>query len=128
GQRRGQLRQAGVRQGALDRAEHHRPPGPGPARLAEDRGRVLRHLRELWQGDPGPASRGTAVRHTLRGVCLPLQLIRRLALPLVIAAAVVVADQATKRMAERSEEHTSELQSREKLVCRLLLEKTTKTL
>ncbi|HLV89944.1 MAG: signal peptidase II [Acidimicrobiales bacterium] len=33
-------------------------------------------------------------------MCLPLQLIRRLALPLVIAAAVVVADQATKRMAE----------------------------
>src|SRR5690606_30933606 len=99
GQRRGQLRQAGVRQGALDRAEHHRPPGPGPARIAEDRGRVLRHLRALWQGDPGPASRGTAVRHTLRGVCLALQLIRRLALPLVIATAVVVADQATMRMA-----------------------------
>src|SRR5690606_12377963 len=28
---------------------------------------------------------------------------------------------------ERSEEHTSELQSREKLVCRLLLEKTTQS-
>src|SRR6266511_4811802 len=30
------------------------------------------------------------------------------------------------QIAERSEEHTSELQSREKLVCRLLLEKKTK--
>src|SRR5207302_8600892 len=30
------------------------------------------------------------------------------------------------RMAERSEEHTSELQSRENLVCRLLLEKKKK--
>src|SRR5690606_8564119 len=29
----------------------------------------------------------------------------------------------TERLAERSEEHTSELQSRENLVCRLLLEK-----
>src|SRR5690606_20838726 len=33
------------------------------------------------------------------------------------------ADEAEKMMAERSEEHTSELQSRENLVCRLLLEK-----
>src|SRR5690606_26142694 len=32
----------------------------------------------------------------------------------------------SKRMKERSEEHTSELQSREKLVCRLLLEKKNK--
>src|SRR5690606_41428991 len=31
------------------------------------------------------------------------------------------------RVAERSEEHTSELQSRENLVCRLLLEKKKKT-
>src|SRR3712207_8792598 len=33
---------------------------------------------------------------------------------------------APKRLAARSEEHTSELQSRQYLVCRLLLEKTTK--
>src|SRR3712207_7545384 len=32
------------------------------------------------------------------------------------------------RGAERSEEHTSELQSRQYLVCRLLLEKATRTL
>src|SRR5690606_41284295 len=34
---------------------------------------------------------------------------------------------AARRMAERSEEHTSELQSRENLVCRLLLEKKKST-
>src|SRR5687768_18123872 len=33
-----------------------------------------------------------------------------------------------KRLAERSEEHTSELQSRLHLVCRLLLEKKKKTI
>src|SRR5690606_39747343 len=36
---------------------------------------------------------------------------------------VVMAGQGGGRGAARSEEHTSELQSREKLVCRLLLEK-----
>src|SRR6266511_4441933 len=36
---------------------------------------------------------------------------------------VQIADEAGDRGAKRSEEHTSELQSREKLVCRLLLEK-----
>src|SRR5690606_41981126 len=35
----------------------------------------------------------------------------------------VASDPATWQIAQRSEEHTSELQSREKLVCRLLLEK-----
>src|SRR5436309_9413168 len=35
---------------------------------------------------------------------------------------------AVERAARRSEEHTSELQSREKLVCRLLLEKKKETL
>src|SRR5204862_5718684 len=36
------------------------------------------------------------------------------------------ADPSTGRLAERSEEHTSELQSRRDLVCRLLLEKKKK--
>src|SRR3712207_8256150 len=35
-------------------------------------------------------------------------------------------DQAEQRRAQRSEEHTSELQSRQYLVCRLLLEKKKK--
>src|SRR3712207_9023835 len=37
------------------------------------------------------------------------------------------AHSASERSVERSEEHTSELQSRQYLVCRLLLEKTKKT-
>src|SRR2546422_8397588 len=43
--------------------------------------------------------------------------------PLVAGAPVVVEDQLLIERAERSEEHTSELQSRLHLVCRLLLEK-----
>src|SRR5690606_39539181 len=35
----------------------------------------------------------------------------------------ILASQADQRITRRSEEHTSELQSRENLVCRLLLEK-----
>src|SRR5690606_40319939 len=35
----------------------------------------------------------------------------------------IAAYERTKEQVDRSEEHTSELQSREKLVCRLLLEK-----
>src|SRR5690606_41913129 len=41
------------------------------------------------------------------------------------AAGQQVADLAAGRLGPRSEEHTSELQSREKIVCRLLLEKKT---
>src|SRR3712207_8593716 len=44
--------------------------------------------------------------------------------PAVIQAKNVMRDRCEKR----SEEHTSELQSRQYLVCRLLLEKKTKTL
>src|SRR3712207_8078154 len=39
----------------------------------------------------------------------------------------VAAGRARPRVAARSEEHTSELQSRQYLVCRLLLEKKTQT-
>src|SRR5690625_5489780 len=45
---------------------------------------------------------------------------------LALALVVVVLDQWTKHL--RSEEHTSELQSRGHLVCRLLLEKKNRTL
>src|SRR5690606_41879276 len=46
-----------------------------------------------------------------------------MAAPAVVALAALVASPAI--VAPRSEEHTSELQSRENLVCRLLLEKKT---
>src|SRR5690606_39354793 len=42
------------------------------------------------------------------------------------AYVIVRRDQEVANSANRSEEHTSELQSREKLVCRLLLEKKKK--
>src|SRR5436305_2673482 len=44
-------------------------------------------------------------------------------LALVAAAAVAVLRRGRRRRSARSEEHTSELQSRPHLVCRLLLEK-----
>src|SRR5690606_39347692 len=47
--------------------------------------------------------------------------------PLAVAAARFVAWFAAAIPINRSEEHTSELQSRENLVCRLLLEKKNKT-
>src|SRR5690606_40897292 len=40
-----------------------------------------------------------------------------------VSKAVIVRTKKKLRRKDRSEEHTSELQSREKLVCRLLLEK-----
>src|SRR5690606_41633846 len=46
------------------------------------------------------------------------------ALLLVIAVVLVVVAVVQLRGRQRSEEHTSELQSRENIVCRLLLEKT----
>src|SRR3712207_7465015 len=61
-----------------------------------------------------------------------LELARRRALELAefdrqIALSAKAAD-VTRAEAERSEEHTSELQSRQYLVCRLLLEKKNKTI
>src|SRR3712207_7533473 len=44
----------------------------------------------------------------------------------MVHEALAAADALSKEGIERSEEHTSELQSRQYLVCRLLLEKKTK--
>src|SRR3712207_8282991 len=52
-----------------------------------------------------------------------LDAVARLAPGVSIAAAQAEAARLTSRLPERSEEHTSELQSRQYLVCRLLLEK-----
>src|SRR5690606_41432326 len=54
-------------------------------------------------------------------VCSPLFPARQLAYRFPVAYGVVYCH--GREPASRSEEHTSELQSREKLVCRLLLEK-----
>src|SRR5690606_40197354 len=45
----------------------------------------------------------------------------------VLESRIIEAIAALEALDDRSEEHTSELQSREKLVCRLLLEKTKHT-
>src|SRR5207302_6794806 len=50
-------------------------------------------------------------------------LFRSMPRPSITASTPLSADDAVGRRLERSEEHTSELQSRENLVCRLLLEK-----
>src|SRR3712207_1218347 len=47
--------------------------------------------------------------------------------PLQVKQAITSYGRADKRQVQRSEEHTSELQSRQYLVCRLLLEKKKKT-
>src|SRR5690606_3935491 len=51
------------------------------------------------------------------------QIIRQVALAGILAGFYNVAKAVSAYTTERSEEHTSELQSRENLVCRLLLEK-----
>src|SRR5690606_40096864 len=68
-----------------------------------------RYLQQLVSPPPGPAP---SSRHAKRG--RPGQLFRAPCSNIPYA----------KHRAHRSEEHTSELQSRENLVCRLLLEKT----
>src|SRR5690606_40979875 len=77
------------------------------------------------------AARGTRTRTTPRtrsAQKLPSSPVRERANPRTSATATAMPTAAetkfcTARPAVRSEEHTSELQSRENLVCRLLLEK-----
>src|SRR5690606_40622870 len=97
-----------------DRSAIHRDLHPFPTRRSSDLAEVFQRHRESRQVQapafhPGPAfgemGGGHRVEHRAGGA----DQIRR---PFVVG----VVD-------ERSEEHTSELQSRENLVCRLLLEK-----
>src|SRR5690606_2810350 len=97
-----------------------RPPAQAPA--AGGRERVTVCGRPVRTGDPGarPRRRGRAPR-TAGGSTMTVE-------PREIRTGRVPADDdrtlpgATTLPATRSEEHTSELQSRENLVCRLLLE------
>src|SRR5690606_41968975 len=77
-------------------------------------GRTARHWRQDRQG-PG-AAKGEGGHGAWAGMCWPQ---RRKSIGGHCRAAA-------GRLASRSEEHTSELQSRENLVCRLLLEKKKK--
>src|SRR5690349_23839402 len=68
---------------------------------------------DLRAVDPGHLRDGVFNEGVAAGVLQPLDAVIRLDHPIVERIA----------MGERSEEHTSELQSRRELVCRLLLEK-----
>src|SRR3712207_7310066 len=77
--------------------------------------RMFNHNRGLW-GYTGTAADGAPMTIQATGMGGP-------------SAAIVVAeliDLGARRLVRRSEEHTSELQSRQYLVCRLLLEKKKK--
>src|SRR5258707_5207090 len=83
--------------------------------------RVLMHLKQAGKfegvrgivlGDFPESEPSVAGAPTVREVCA--RILRPLGVPIVFGAPI-----------GRSEEHTSELQSRQYLVCRLLLEKTT---
>src|SRR5690606_40254294 len=101
-------------------------PDPRCASLRQDRARGA-------NGATGPAPLRPVFGQQLLGhhdrilAALVRRVIARAAADLVEALAVVERDRRGIRGAHlRSEEHTSELQSRENLVCRLLLEKKKK--
>src|SRR3712207_7305319 len=89
-----------------------RPPTARPPRVT----------RWLLHAGPRPVSRAQIAQHHLRAVRLPLGQ-RRLRPE---TGAEDGGQRVHVRHVERSEEHTSELQSRQYLVCRLLLEKKKK--
>src|SRR3712207_8606318 len=62
--------------------------------------------------------------HHVRAACIS----RRILLALVHLRSPASPNELVRRGARRSEEHTSELQSRQYLVCRLLLEKKNQTI
>src|SRR5690606_39416086 len=83
----------------------------------------------LFRSDRSPhctAACHPAVRSRTALACAPVRSSAKTTAPSVVIPRPRVAARATlvRRPAMRSEEHTSELQSREKLVCRLLPEKT----
>src|SRR3712207_2740236 len=102
----------------VDRAgEAARRAGDGWGRLSgTDRGKYLYRIARAIQ----ERSRELAVLETMNGG-KPIRESRDVDVPLAAAHFFYYAGRADKL--ERSEEHTSELQSRQYLVCRLLLEK-----
>src|SRR3712207_7572078 len=75
--------------------------------------------RELARGEVGAAERGAGQPHAVEARALRGE-VREVPARQVEPGHELVAQ---RRAAGRSEEHTSELQSRQYLVCRLLLEK-----
>src|SRR3712207_6827951 len=80
------------------------------------------HRGELGSLDQGPRHPGVLDHEPAHDLALPLRQIERHPLDLRDAGDV----EGQKHRQQRSEEHTSELQSRQYLVCRLLLEKKKK--
>src|SRR3712207_7230702 len=90
-------------------------------------GRAHDHVLGFREGVDGPddlalAWQGT-VPQRVEALDLPIPLLVRAGVLLPVGVLHLVTGE---RLAERSEEHTSELQSRQYLVCRLLLEKKKK--
>src|SRR3712207_6859379 len=75
----------------------------------------------LFRSDADGGAVGVA--HRLDGEVVKVELRVRLLLPPVAGEVLLEVAVAVKPADARSEEHTSELQSRQYLVCRLLLEK-----
>src|SRR5207302_5982553 len=115
-------------QGRVRPRSHHQRAGRGTVRSAAPAEREGRALRRYAAHRRGPAPRPLFLRARL--------LLRRHGSPgsIRLVPALADAEEAARRAlhgrragkAGRSEEHTSELQSRENLVCRLLLEKKKK--
>src|SRR3712207_8628243 len=81
---------------------------------------LFRSAAATWDADPLPYVAVNAAARELGTGTYPAAVARALAASGLDPARLVV------EVAERSEEHTSELQSRQYLVCRLLLEKKKK--
>src|SRR3712207_7636650 len=82
----------------------------------------------LFRSQPGVGCRLACLdRHLGTGITLPdPRGVHEHALCLLAQEVTLVEVRRQRDIARRSEEHTSELQSRQYLVCRLLLEKKTK--
>src|SRR5690606_23341032 len=102
-------------------------PGPGMTRDQETTGRAARRaatrspnsLVEIsFTSEPGRLRSGV-VKPSANTLCMASHRLRASPTMPKLNSSII----ATEPIIERSEEHTSELQSRENLVCRLLLEK-----
>src|SRR5690606_41650026 len=109
--------------GALFHCRHPATPEIYPRSLHDA---LPIYRRIIGEAGRGAAAAGVAGAFHLQGGVVDaearLQRLRGL-----VDEGVVVARPRTHEVDGRSEEHTSELQSRENLVCRLLLEKKKKT-
>src|SRR5690606_9201062 len=120
--------------GAASASRSSRAPAPGPGEAGRDRPRGESHLDLTRAAARGKRAGALEHRQEAVGQRQPLELApaepadrRRVVAGPELPAAhphQAVEDHAVEGEG-RSEEHTSELQSREKLVCRLLLDKKT---